>query len=1107
MATFRSFSEIVSTMLQRLGFSQPNLDTKPGSVSRDLFVDLPADEIARLYSVLNLVSEKQSLGNAVGKDLERLAANFGVVKNTGSAASGILIFAANSIASDIPIPNGTIGFSRGGIQFRTVGNYVMSSADKNRLAANATRLRKSLNVAGLNSTYAIEVPVRAVRPGAAGNVGSLQIINSDLQGIASVINLTSTVGGTNQESDDSFRARILAIFSGANIGTSAGYRNSVLGVTGVLDALIVEPGNSLMLRDGTETIELDDGTSRILNSGTGGKVDVYILGRKVEAISESYIFTDLSGSGNIADERNDFVLGQSSQDLTRTSEERRVLAFKQGILPAQPVDSMISVVGSSSGTLTEAFLDENGVKNGSFELQKDLNPETGGSPFGFDKIHFISSRKDVEAEALAKGELFGLDSLEFADIDALKAVYIDLNELSENSEVSAAGWEFIQLRQTPVVRVSRVQNKTTGEVYSVVNQGLGEDNLNRTGVIKLSGRSFPTSSDILSVNYTWRKFFDKHIDFSGGNSFQFKVPSAIDTIDWSQGGGISEEKTVVEKTDDGLNFQITLDYDVSSVISVYAKTIAATTVVAVDASGAIGVILAATDDSISDDDGILSIKRDSDLLELYRTEEDDGSFSSRVVYFPSDSVSSIGDVVTVHYNKEEVFSIKDSDGSVYNNVVILPSEGVLTENEIFDTVEEAFFSEEDIYVTYVMNTGSIYPKINLSNLPITSIDLSNNLISLNGDGSSDSNQPIFHDYSVVSGPIPISRFAPAPVSIEISGVTGPGKVKVVGTTLNRYSLDMTAGVSISGRIFDLENDIKSALGLSSLPSNIGIAKIDAVNLLDSNGDEKTAFDILGIKMNDSSFSVGTALTDSSLDNYTFVVPSTPINSSVALSAGDKVRIEFLLYNTDGAEEIFFSGSSKKATKNRFGIIERVSVSSGFRSSTGNLIGSIKLDSDSQPSSGETYNADYNFLAPKEGERLSISYNVNKLIIDSTIEAERVRPVTADILVKEAEDILVDVRGTLLINDNSLANTDKIVENVINSVSNALNTSVLGGTVDYSDIIATAAAADGVDSVNISIFNETGKTGRTPFVKALDNQFISPGEILIEAVSRNKFRIN
>jgi len=1105
MATFRSFSEIVSTMLQRLRLSQPSLDTKPGSVSRDLFVDLPADELSRLYSALNLVSEKQSLASSIGRDLERLGANFGVFKNSGTLASGILIFATNSLTSDISIPSGTTGTSRGGISFRTVGNYVMSSTDKNRLAANASRLRKSLNIAGLNSAYAIEVPIRAIRPGSAGNVGSLQIINSNLQGAASVVNLTPTTGGTNQESDDSFRARIVAIFSGANTGTSAGYRNSVLGVSGVLDALVVEPGNSLMLRDGTESIELDDGTSRILSSGTGGKVDIYILGRKIEAISESYVFTDLSGSGNIFDERNDYILGQSNQDLTRTSEERRVQAFKEGLLPAQPVDSMVSVVGSSSGALTEAFLDQNGVKRGNFELQKDLNPETGGSPFGFDKIHFISNKKEVEAEPVAKGESYGLDSLEFSDLESLSGVYVDSNETSENSDVSTAGSEFIKLRQTPIVRVSRVQNKTTGEVYSVVNQNLGEDGLNRDGIIKISGRSLPTSADILSVNYTWRKFFDKHIDFSGGNQFQFKTPFAVDVIDWAQSGGVSGEKSIIEKTDDGLNFQVTLDYDISRAISVYSRTEATAIVATVDASGAIGVTLSAASEAVSE--GILSIKRDSDLLEVYNTEEGDGSFRSRVIYFPSDTSAEIGDTVTVIYNKKELFDIKDSDGSIYNNVIILPSEGILTENGLFSLVEDAFFSEEDIYVDYVLSTRTVYPKINLSNLPITEAALSNRLTSSSGTGSSSSNQPIFYDYKADSSLTPIIKFSPTPVAVEVSGITSSGKIKLTGITINRYTLDVKVGNSVSGQIFNLEADLKSVLGLTSLPTNIGIARVDAVSLLDEDGEVEASFDILGSSLEDVTYSVGTAAEDSSLSNYTFVIPSTPDNNSISLSAGDIIRVELLVYDSNGAEEIFFSGSSKKTTKNRFGHIERVSVSSGFRSSTGNLVGSIELSADNQPDIGDTYSVDYNFFAPKEGERISISYNVNKLIIDSTIEAERVRPVTADILIKEAEDIPVDVQGTLLINDNALNNSNKIVETVINAISNALNTSVLGGTVDYSDIIATAAAVDGVDSVNISIFNENGKTGRIPFIRALDNQFVSPGEILFEAVSRNKFRIN
>jgi len=197
MATFRSFSEIVATMIQRLRLTQPNLDTKPGSVSRDLFVDIPADQIARLYSAINLVSEKQSLATTSGRDLDRIASNFGTARNTGSAANGIVVFCTNSIVADIPIPTGTLVTSRSGATYRTIGNFVMSSVDKNRLSANAGRMRKSLNIAGISSRYAMEVPVQATRNGTSGNVSSLQIVSTNLNEAVSIANITSMSGGSN----------------------------------------------------------------------------------------------------------------------------------------------------------------------------------------------------------------------------------------------------------------------------------------------------------------------------------------------------------------------------------------------------------------------------------------------------------------------------------------------------------------------------------------------------------------------------------------------------------------------------------------------------------------------------------------------------------------------------------------------------------------------------------------------------------------------------------------------------------------------------------------------------------------------------------------------
>jgi len=1106
MATFRSFSEIVSSMIQRLSLSQPNLDTKPGTVSRDLFVDPVADQISKLYSTISLVSERQSLATTAGADLDRLASNFGVSRNTGSSASGIVIFASNNLAADISIPNGTIVTARNGASFRTVGNFVMASADKNRFAANASRLRRALNVAGLNSAYAIEVPIQAERPGSTGNVSSLQIVTSNLQATVSVINLVATTGGTNRETDASFRARILSVFSGANIGTSLGYRNALLGVEGVVDALVVEPGNSLMLRDGTETISLDDGTSRILSSGTGGKVDIYILGRKVEPISESYIFSDFSGSGDISDERNDFILGQGNQDRTRTSEERRVLAFQNGVLPAQPIDSVISVVGSLSGPLTQAFIDNSGIKRGNFELEKDFNPDTGGSPFGFDKLHYISNIKTVIAEPITKGDSFSLDIPSFTDIENLNGVYSNRSEIAENSSVSTAGSNFIRLKHTPIVRVTSVQNKTTGETYSVIDQNLGDDNLNHTGLIEISGRSLPSASNILSVNYTWRQYYDKNIDFSGGDEYQFKDPSASDVIDWSQTGGIFVEESLITRSEDDINYEVEVAYDINKVISVYSQSIVETSLESItrpDGTTSVGISLSLDEEIISN---IISVRRKSDYLELYNTEEADGEFLSREVYLPTDSNGQIADDVILYYNKVELFDLESTDGSHYGNKIVLPSDGILEAENLTEFVDSALLAEDPVYVTYVYDNTTIHPSAPLSDLPILG-DETNFLSSLSGNGSTSSAQPIFFDKASSFSSNPVTRFGPTHLSVSVSGISSPGKIKILGTSLNTYSLEIEAGVSITGNIVNLESEIKTALDLDALNDDIGIAKIFSVSKLDSNGDESDTFSKVGHGLSNIEFTTGTATLDTALSNYEFTIPSNDTNNSIELSSSDKIRIELCIYNRSESEELFFSAPAVRTSSNRYGLISSISVSSGFRDSVGGLSGSLILSALNQPNLSDQYFIDYDFISPKEGERITISYNINKLILDSTTEIERVRPITADVLVKEAEKILVDVSGTILINDDAIGNTDSIVEGVANAVTNLLSTTSLGGTIDYSDVISVAAAQSGVDSVNISIFNETELAGRRPFVRALDNQYISPGVISFEAVSRNKFRIN
>jgi len=96
---------------------------------------------------------------------------------------------------------------------------------------------------------------------------------------------------------------------------------------------------------------------------------------------------------------------------------------------------------------------------------------------------------------------------------------------------------------------------------------------------------------------------------------------------------------------------------------------------------------------------------------------------------------------------------------------------------------------------------------------------------------------------------------------------------------------------------------------------------------------------------------------------------------------------------------------------------------------------------------------------------------------------------------------------LLINDDAIGSADSILQDVTSVVTGLLNTFRLGSVIDYSDIISAAAGVTGVDSVDISLFNVSGETGRKSFIKSLDNQTISPGSVLFSLVTREEFRIS
>ena len=120
MVRIRSSNELILSYLDFLRVAQPLLDTKPGTVSRDIMIDAPAVQLARLYEEIAGISNLQSLRFSIGADLDRLAQNFGAVRQRGAKSTGPVLFTFNAVLADIAINQGDTVVAKNGVTFQVL---------------------------------------------------------------------------------------------------------------------------------------------------------------------------------------------------------------------------------------------------------------------------------------------------------------------------------------------------------------------------------------------------------------------------------------------------------------------------------------------------------------------------------------------------------------------------------------------------------------------------------------------------------------------------------------------------------------------------------------------------------------------------------------------------------------------------------------------------------------------------------------------------------------------------------------------------------------------------------------------------------------------------
>ncbi len=241
----KSFDEIVEEFISRFLALRPNANLIPGTLLRDVMIDVPSFLMADLYLAIQQTQLAQSIERATGDDLDRYLENFGIYRRSATKATGRVWFQRNSPPpTDIEIPKNTL-LSTVPTVYKPAVHFVTTATVTLYGGANAESQYNAED-----GVYEVSAPIEAVEPGAFGNVGANLIVNAvGLTGVDNVTNKTATTGGADEEDDESLRARALTVLTGTNFGTKDGIYRLVLQDSEISGIAIVTPQDSSQPRD------------------------------------------------------------------------------------------------------------------------------------------------------------------------------------------------------------------------------------------------------------------------------------------------------------------------------------------------------------------------------------------------------------------------------------------------------------------------------------------------------------------------------------------------------------------------------------------------------------------------------------------------------------------------------------------------------------------------------------------------------------------------------------------------------------------------------------------------------------------------------------------
>ncbi|MBQ4569588.1 MAG: baseplate J/gp47 family protein [Ruminococcus sp.] len=218
-----TYDEILSSMLGK--YSQ--LSGFEPSKASDIYIRLCvlAGELYNTSVNIEWLKRQTFAGTATGEYLDLHAEERGITRRSASSAVGNVKFTSELGALvDIVIPRGTVVSTAGGapLCFETTADVTMKQG-----------------------TYAVNAPIRAIAKGSKYNVapGKITVIVTSVQGNLKVTNPETCRSGTDAESDESLRVRVVDSYKNASNGTNCAYYEKVaMQIPGITAARAVPRG-------------------------------------------------------------------------------------------------------------------------------------------------------------------------------------------------------------------------------------------------------------------------------------------------------------------------------------------------------------------------------------------------------------------------------------------------------------------------------------------------------------------------------------------------------------------------------------------------------------------------------------------------------------------------------------------------------------------------------------------------------------------------------------------------------------------------------------------------------------------------------------------------